>query len=357
MQFYPKMNKIFLLVVGVLLTAGGISGAGEKLIELKFKQPPVMESDESRTLQSLVKARDIGETYSTGGLYLLTHFGDRKHLFEKENRKCIENPMINHTWRFCSVFSASSENSAVMGRNWDNQNVGSVIISSYHPNGGYASVSFSRSIDLGFPLNLDLEQIKSSEWESRLLLAPFYAMDGINEQGLAVAVTGVRQTAIKPIAGKELIFVSFLVRKILDQARDIEEAVSLAENFIPFDLDKNALNCHFFIADVSGRSVIMEVEHDHWQKQYGNKSWQVLTNKPVFNVPDATLREKCWRYRSICESLEKTGGTVDWQVGMKILQDVSQKGTTWSVVYSPRTKELHFTVYQQWNKPYHLGMF
>ena len=351
-----RQINIFLTVISLLMISG-FASAQEKVIELKFGQPPVSDSDSSRTLQSLIKVRNISETYSTGGLYLMTHFGDREELFQKENQKAISDPMINQTWRYCSVFSTTAENTVIMGRNWDNQNVGSIIVSLYHPPGGYASISFSRAIEMGFPLNVDLEDFKSSELGKKLLLAPFYAMDGINEHGLAVAVAGVKQTTVKPKNGKELLFISFLIRKILDQTKNIEEAVNLVEKYIPFDLDKNSLNCHLFIADSSGKSVILEYTQDQWRKVYGDKSWQALTNKPIYNVPDSHIRKKCWRYRSISETLEKTKENVDWKAGMKILQDVTQKGTTWSVVYYTPTKELYFSVYQKWNSIYHLKTF
>jgi hypothetical protein len=349
-------KTIFLAVISWVLISGSVS-AQEKIVELRFGQPPVSDSDISRTLQSLVKARDISETYSTGGLYLLTHYGNREDLFQKENQRAIDNPMINQTWRYCSIFSAKTKNSVIMGRNWDNQNVGSIIVSLYRPPEGYSSISFSRAIDMGFPLNIDLEDFKSGELGKRLLLAPFYAMDGINEYGLAVAVAGVQQTTVKPKSGKELVSVTFLIRKILDRTKNIEEAVNLVEKYVPFDLDTNSLNCHLFIVDSAGRSVILEYVEDQWHKTYGDKSWQVLTNKPIYNMSDADLREKCWRYRSISETLEKRGGNVDWRAGLKILQDVSQKGTTWSVVYSPTTKELYCSVYQKWDTAYHLKTF
>ena len=47
----------------------------------------------------------------------------------------------------------------------------------------------------------------------------------------------------------------------------------------------------------------------------------------------------------------------EWKAGLKILQDVRQKGTTWSVVYSLKSKELYFSVYQNWDKVYHLREF
>jgi len=357
MLFNNMKKKTIFITAILLIMISGFALSQDKIIELKFAKPPVSDSDASRTLQSLVRVRAISETYSTGGLYLLTHYGDREELFQKENQKGIDNPMRNQTWRYCSLFSTTADDSVIMGRNWDNQNVGSIIVSLYHPPRGYASISFSRAIDMGFPLNVGLEDFRSSEFGNKLLLAPFYAMDGINEHGLAVSVAGVREISVKPKSGIESVCITFLIRKILDQTKNIEEAVLLVEKYIPFDLDKNSLNCHLFIADSSGKSVILEYVEDQWKRIYGDRSWQVLTNKPVYNVPDSKLRDQCWRYRSISETLEKTKGDVDWKAGMKILQDVTQKGTTWSVIYSLASKELYFSVYQNWNIIYHLKTF
>jgi hypothetical protein len=348
-----KKRTIFLAAISLLLIPGLVS-AQDEIIDLEFGHPPVSDSDTSRTLQSLVKVQGTGQ-FCQDGLYLITHFGDREDIFQEENQKLIDNPCINDTWRHCSVFSTTTENSVIMGRNWDNQNVGSIIISLYHPPEGYSSISFCRSIDLGFG-HKDLEKYKSSMFADKLLLAPFYATDGINEHGLAIAVAGVRQTTHKPKEDKQLVFVTFLIRKILDQAKNIDETVSLVEKFIPFDLDKNSLNAHFLIADSSGRSAILEYDQDQWRKIYADKAWQVLSTKPIYNVSDSILRDQCWRYRGMSETLEKTKGNIDWKAGMKILQDVTQKGTTWSVIYSPPTKELYFSVYQKWDDVYRLAV-
>jgi hypothetical protein len=352
-----RKKKIVLLTAALLLLLAGPAAAQDKPVELQFAQAPAAGTDAARTLQSLVKVRDIGEQYATGGLYLITHYGDREGLFRQENQKMMEHSWFNDTWRFCSAFCAAGGPGAVMGRNWDNQNVGSIILSLTRPAGGCASVSFSRAIDLGFPLNMDLKEIAESPWGERLLLAPFYVMGGINEHGLVVENPGVRQTAVKPMSGKELVFQTYLIRKILDQAKTIEEAVSLAEKHVAFDLDKNSLNAHLIIADAAGRSVVLEYGQDQWRKVYRDKPWQALSNEPVYDVPDAKLREQCWRYKSMAEALEKAGGKIDWPAGMQILRDVSQKGTTWSVVYSLPTKELYFSVYQNWATIYHLKPF
>jgi len=350
-------RKTISLAAALLFASLGIVSAQEKVIEVKFAEPPAADSDTARTLKSLVKVRDIGEQYATGGLYLITHYGDREGLFQKENQKMMDHPWINDTWRFCSAFSTRHGNSVTAGHNWDNQNVGSIIVSLYKPSKGHASVSFSRAIDLGFPLNMDLMEIIESPWAERLLLTPFYATGGMNDCGLVIEFPGVKQTAVKPMSGKESVFAMFLIRKILDQAKNIEEAVGLADKYLPFDIEKNFVNFHMFIADAAGKSVVLEYGQDRWEKIYGDKAWQVLTNKPVYNVPDAKLREQCWRYKSLAEALDGAKGNVDWRTGLKMLQDVSQKGTTWSVAYSLPIKELYFSVYQKWDTIYHLQPF
>lgn len=344
-------NIIFLTVVLLHMIPAFVS-AQDEITELSFGHPPVSDSESSRTLQSMVRVQGTGQ-FCEDGLYLMTHYGDREEIFQEENQELIDNPLINQIWRHCSVFSATSENSVIMGRNWDNQNVGSILISLYHPSEGYSSISFSRSIDMGFG-HKDLEKYKSSIFGSRLLLAPFYAMDGVNEHGLAVAVAADKATTINAKPDKDLVFITFLIRKLLDQTKNIEEAVSLAEKFIPFDIDKNSLNSHLFIVDSSGSSVVLEYAQDQWRTTYGDKSWQVMSTKRIHNMSDADLRRECRRYKSMSETLENAEGTVGWKAGMRILQDVAQKGTTWSAVYSPTAKELYVSVYQQWDIIYRL---
>ena len=351
---FSKRRAPAFLAAALLLMASELVSAQDEIIDLEFGQPSVSGSDTSRTLQSVVKVQGT-HRFCQDGLYLITHFGDREDIFEKTNQGFIDNPYVNDTWRHCSVFSTTRENSVIVGRNWDNQTVGSIIVSLYHPPNGYSSISFCRSIDLGFG-HKDLEDYKSSAFGNKLLLAPFYATDGINEHGLTVAVAGLRQTTHKQRGDKKLVFLTFLIRKILDQTKTVEEAGDLVESFIPFDYDKNSLNAHLIVTDASGGSVILEYDQDQWRKIHADKAWQVLTTKPIYNVSDTDLKDECRRYRSISETLEREDGNVDWKAGMRILQDVSQRGTAWSVVYTPPTKELYFSVYQDWDVVYHAKM-
>lgn len=349
-----KYNKQILgCVLFLIIILSSIASAEVKTVDIKFKESTLPESDAARSVDSIIKIQGKGGLCQDA-LYLMTHYGDREELFNKENQNAIENPMINQTWRFCSIFSTAGGDSMIMGRNWDNQNVGSIIVNLYKPAKGYSSISFSRAMDMGFPLNVDLEDIKGSPFDAKLLLAPFHATDGINQHGVTVATAGVRQVTVGPKAGKEQIFILYLVRKILDRTKNIEEAVELAEHYVPFDLDKNSLNTHLFVADASGASVILEYYPDGWKKIYSDKSWQVLTNKPIYDVPEAKLKEQCWRFQTISESLEKLNGKAEWNTGLKMLKDVAQRGTTWSVIYMPRKFELYFSIYQNWDVIYHI---
>ncbi len=338
-------------VVAFALTAGNVPAA--ELTELQFRQPSDTGNADARSLGTLIKVQGSGGLHQDA-LYLITQVGRRDSLFEAENQRSVDSPWRNDTWRYCSEFATKAAAGVYVGRNWDNQNVGSIIVSRYQPADGYTSISFARAIDMGYPLNLDLEQIKSTDLAQKLLLAPFYATDGINEHGLTVAVGGVREVKHDPNTNKPRVLVTYLIRKLLDQTRTVDEAVALTQQFVPFDLDSVSLNSHLIVADSTGRSVILEYDHDQWRTIYPDKSYQVLTNKVIYEATDTDLRSRCWRYKGISESLYAANGNIGWQGGLTILRDAAQQGTTWSVVYSPSQMDLHFTVYQEWDVVYHL---
>ncbi|MEW6411880.1 MAG: linear amide C-N hydrolase [Candidatus Zixiibacteriota bacterium] len=347
------MNKTYLYYLIIMtLTILGLSAAAEEIKDLNFTVSPQPDSDTSRTLQSMLKIQGTG-AFAQDGLYLMTHYGEYQQLYDKENREMIDRPLIDKTWRHCSVFSTFTENETFAGRNWDNQTVGSIIVSLCYPTNGYASIAFSRSIDIGFG-HKDLLPLASSMFKDKFLLAPFYATDGINEHGLMVAVAGNSYTTVTPAEGKQCVYLTYLIRKILDGTKTVDEAIKLVMDYVPFDIDQNSLSSHLMVADASGQSVILEYNDNQWKSIYKDTTWQIMTTKPIFKVPDMELRENCWRYQSIAETFDKTAGKTDWKGALNILQDVSQIGTAWSVVYCLKSKELYFSVYKDWDTVYHL---
>ena len=92
-------KKTFIPAALFLLLLTGFLAAEEKVIEIRFKEPAAEESDQARTLKSMVRVREISEQYATGGLYLLTHYGDYEELFEKENPESWEKCFVVATDR------------------------------------------------------------------------------------------------------------------------------------------------------------------------------------------------------------------------------------------------------------------
>ena len=353
-HFRVRTSITFWIAVFLLSSVAALPMQAE-IVELEFKHPPSSGTDVDRTLESLVKVQGPGGVH-LNGLYLMTHYGDRDELFAREHQSMKESPLIERPWRYCSIFSSGNEDHMIVGRNWDNENIGSIIVTLYRPQKGYSSISFSRSIDMNLPLNIDLVSFRKHPAAKKLLLAPFYAFDGINKHGLVVSVAGVSQVTVEARSGKELVYVPFLIRKILDSSKNVEEAIGLVESYIPFDLDQGSLNSHFLVADSYGKSAILEYVDSEWKIFFTDKPWQVLENRPVHNLTDEELRARGWRHRTMSEALEGAEADLKWEDGLRILEDVAQKGTSWSVIYSPTNKDLYFVVYQTWDRVYHLTM-
>jgi len=331
-----------------------VHSASAAVTELEFREPtrPAAgesnEPDVGRVLDSIVRVRD--------GLYLVTIQGDCSELLLDENQDMIDDPLINDRSRYCSVFSTAGENGVFMGRNWDNENVGSIMGVLYRPTGGYDSIFFARSIELGFGKDIDLAAIESHAIGERLLRLPFYSMDGVNEHGLMVAVAGDQTTTVSSKEGRELVGISFVIRKLLDRTRTVDEAVALVRDYVPFLLDAKTLAGHLLVADASGASAVLEHDEDGWLVTRSEEDWQAMSTKRVHGVAEETLREDCWRYDTMCGALAEAEGRLDWAGSLALLEDCEQKGTTWSIVFSPEGPELWFSVYKEWDSVYHLAM-
>jgi penicillin V acylase-like amidase (Ntn superfamily) len=103
------------------------------------------------------------------------------------------------------------------------------------------------------------------------------------------------------------------------------------------------------ISDPSGKSIIVEYNSGGWKVMPSEKPWQVVTNSPLYNVPEEKRRLKCWRYKRASDLLKKTNGDIDWKAGMNILKSVSVKGTQWSTICDMKTKEIFISLYRDYD--------
>ncbi|HOP07340.1 MAG TPA: carcinine hydrolase/isopenicillin-N N-acyltransferase family protein [candidate division Zixibacteria bacterium] len=342
--------------IGVLLVCfARATDAAETVIDVSFDDTSAAVSDRAQPLH-IVTARPISQAYSTGGLYLLSGFAPSDGLFAETNQEMIDRPWIEQPWRFCSAFACAGAGTFWVGRNWDNQNVGSILVSLYSPPSGHRSVCLSRAIDIGFGENLDLAGMIRSDYGGRFDVAPFYAVEGMNDAGLVVITTGINTIPVHATPEKRPLFITYLIRQMLDRCGTVAEAVALADRFTPFDLDTNSLSCHLLIADKSGASVVLEHDGHKWASFAPEGSFQIMTNKPLLGLSDTDLKSICWRYRSLAEDLDSLGTGLTRTRAHEMLHRVEQSGTTWSAVYDPAERCLYLSVYQDWDRIYRLAL-
>ena len=120
------------------------------------------------------------------------------------------------------------------------------------------------------------------------------------------------------------------MRLVLDHAKDVDEALTLIRQY---NIDFADTCVHFHIADISGKSAIVEYVDSGISIVRSEKNWQVSTN---FLLSEAQQSD-CWRYNKASESLAKEQGDITEGQAMNILQGTSLDNTVWSVVYNLST--------------------
>ena len=155
----------------------------------------------------------------------------------------------------CSTFIARTpDGRALFGRNFDLEPRTPPLVVRTRPRGGYASVSTTGLLFLGFP-----EGAIPSSLLSRLALlaAPFVPVDGVNEKGLAVAVLMLPdEQAPEPDTGRTPIQTTLAVRLILDRAATVDEALALLDRYEMHHAIGSVFHLH--LADASGASAVVE---------------------------------------------------------------------------------------------------
>ncbi len=231
----------------------------------------------------------------------------------------------------CSLFAALGDPDAMLyGRNFDWEYSPALLLVT-HPPDGHASISMVDIAYLGFRQdqvgslnNLPLIERKP------LLDAPFLPFDGMNERGLVVGMAAVPAGGMRPDPNKKTIGSLGVIRKILDQASTVDEAVSVLERY-NVDMEGGP-HLHYLIADQSGQSVLVEFYQGESVIIPNENPWHLATNFLRAST-GATAEGKCWRYDTILQNLTTANGQITTQEAINVLADVAQEGTQWSIVY------------------------
>jgi len=321
-------NLIFLLVLLVGLFILLRPSSNEEGIEL---------SDNQRTLASFTKVDDFP-------LYVMTYYGD--YGFDdylKRGMATVDRSLLSpdQAWA-CTTFSTSSPDSGyLLGRNFDWYDHPALLLFTEPPE-AFASVTMVDLHYLGFQKHQDPTSILMDE----LLSTPYWSFDGMNEHGLAIGMMAVSQA--EPYLDPNRITISSLeaIRLMLDYARDVDEAISLLEQYNIDFIGGPPL--HYLIADGSGNSVVVEFIDGEMILLEAQDPWQVSTNFLISIEHPQGSDSSCWRYNAAFDALQGSHGKISTDAGMTILKSVSQANTIWSILYNRSTGEISVVVGQDY---------
>ena len=298
--------------------------------------------NELRSLASL-KKRDNYPMYS------MTYYGD--YGFDDflsvgaENDTEIENFVIKRllkglnidlgiTGAGCTVFITKDHDGNILfARNFDFVYAPSLVVKT-HPKNGYASVSVANLAFVGYSKDWLPNGIISS---FLTLSAPYIPFDGINEKGLAVALLAVPEVMLSHDPAKITLNTTTIIRLILDKAATVDEAVSLIHEYnIYFS---GGINCHYFIADKSGKSVIVEFWDGGIQVINENAASNFVAYNGL-NIGEGFTEFE--RYEKVKLALNENNGILSKMQTVELLNNVGvydegEDKLQWSVIYNLST--------------------
>jgi uncharacterized protein YceK len=360
----PKLNSpafliriIFIYLMVCIISGCSVISNVPTKISLRETPPPVspptssiptdaegtegLSNDEIATLSSLEQVDDHP-------LYTMHYYGTYEQSPSTRSPKwsVYEVTEPNPRAWACSLFAALGDaENMLYGRNFDWEYSPALLLFTNPPD-GYASVSMVDIAYLGFGetnsgtiLELPLRERQA------LLSAPFLPFDGMNEHGLTVGMAAVAPGLIPPDPEKETIGSLMVIREMLDRAKNVDEAVDILKSY-NIDMEGGP-PLHYLIADLSGRSALVEFYQGEIVIMLNDKPWHQATNFLRAASGEST-EGICWRYDRITHQLTDREGRLDMRAAIDLLHDVSQDGTQWSIVYGISTGEVNIVMGQRY---------
>jgi Tol biopolymer transport system component len=303
---------------------------------------------EAATLSSLERVDDYP-------LYTMHYYGDYSQSAMAIGDGRVELAFSTPDWA-CSLFAALGDTDNMLyGRNFDWQYSPALLLFTDPPD-GYASVSM---VDIEYLVGADVAgRLTDLPLEERraLLDAPFWPFDGMNEHGLVIGMAAVPPGDVPPDPNKETIDSLGVMREVLDQARDTDEAVAILQSY---NINMGGgPPLHYLVTDPSGHSILVEFYQGETVliPNPDDEPWHQATNFLRSSVGESAVGE-CWRYDRISERLVEVKGRLTASGAMDLLSEVSQEGTQWSIVYGLSTGDVTVTMGRAYDNQhtFHLG--
>ncbi len=274
-----------------------------------------------RTLSSLKKIDEAP-------LYLM-HYYESYDVFDGMTyRGRLEPGLFEKQIRWaCSCFSVlGADVDTLLGRNFDWYEHAALLLFT-HPKDAYASVSLVDIHYLGYDRNEDV-----IENPKNLISAPLIPFDGLNEHGLSVGMMAVPSAQAPHDPQKKTAGSLRIIRLMLDQAKNVDEAVTLIKNY-NIDFSQGP-PLHYMLTDATKKSVIVEFVNNQVNVLPNGPDFQVSTNFILTGLSHEQALDACMRYRTAWRHLESNQGSINESQAMALLRDVAQDSTLWSIVYN-----------------------
>ena len=249
----------------------------------------------------------------------------------------------------CASFAATTPDGDILfGRNFDYPETDTVMIYT-HPENGYASYAIADLDVIG--VSRRHQGIDPDSPVGRLIMTatPYIVCDGVNEAGLGISILELDIGEIHQDTGRPDLFIYTAIRVILDKCATVDEAIRLLEQY---DIHShNDVRHHLFIADKTGRSVVIE-----WfdNEMYVNEL-NAVTNS-VLTPGDHYGEESDWRLPVLIDGLAAHNNILTAEQARDLLNDVSQGTfTEWSAVYNLSDFSVDLYVDRHYEHPYHYG--
>lgn len=255
----------------------------------------------------------------------------------------------------CSALTASTPDGGIlMGRNFDFTSATGMVLHTV-PEQGYESYTTFNLNFLGFGEGWLPEGMQN---QYMALSALFFALDGINEKGLAVADLMAGDDAqTHQSNGKPALTTTSAICYLLKNAATVKEALDLLRS-VDMHSDIGAAH-HYAISDASGRSVVVE---------YVDNRMEVVESAAVTNhylcasKLNTGLIEGDRRYDFLCRQLDVTGGIMDKQQLTETIAAISQPeqegkhlGTAWTMVMDLTNPSVTYYSRRHFDKPFHFN--
>ena len=303
----------FLIVCGVILygriaTMTSASKAGDGLYKVDYRQ----NYDLDKVLSAEINSTDKLLSFISDEFYFGFDFSGNKSEYS------------------CSAFlTKTPDGKYAVGRNFDHKQTDALVVHTA-PENGYESMATVALDMLGAGSTNSTDPL-SLGGRLSMLASPYICVDGVNEKGLSVSILNLKKQELHQDSGKPDIIITAAVRLLLDRAENVDKAVELLGKYDMQMLEKTTQ--HLFIADKSGKAVVVEWTDDKMEVIESN----ICTNFELAPA-NGSYNGLCDRFDTIADRLaEHPENTTD--EAMEILESVSMTAdsyggtiTQWSCV-------------------------